>query len=179
MPTRAAAKNAGLHWLFASQREEAWAKLAFAQSYAYAGQNPAALEQAEKLAQEHPGSPAASYGLLLAGDILYDQGKYQEARKDYQSVADSPNHKAALPLALADLALTQEAAGDCASAIATAQRFLDAYQDHYLAPPVHASLARCLAASGQGEKAKATFERMSLLYPQTYWADWAKTRMKG
>jgi TolA-binding protein len=159
--------------------EESWTKLAIAQSYAYSGQAPAALDQIKQLADEYPATPSAAFSLLLAADVLYEQGKYKEAAEGYQKVIGAPGVESTVPLATAGLILSREAMGEYKPAAEAAQRFLDAFQDHFLAPAVHASLARSLAASGEMEKAKATFERMASLYPQTYWADWAKTRLKS
>lgn len=161
-----------------NEREESWSRYAIAQSYAYSKQPDAALEQIRDLARNYPSSVAASYALLLAGDILYEQGKFSEAAASYEQVAQQPNHKETLPLARANLGIAREAAGDCKSAQTADQTFLDAHSDHFLAPQVHASLARCLALLGENEKAKATYERMAFLYPETYWAAWAKARLQ-
>jgi len=161
------------------QKEDAWSKLAMIQSYAYSGQAASALEQAGKLSEEYPSSPVAGFGQLLAGDILFEQGKYKEAAQAYQKALERPAAPTVATVAMADLALSQEAGGDYKAAADTAQKFLETYADHFMAPPVHGSLARCLAALGEKDKAKAALERMAFLYPQTYWADWAKTRTKG
>lgn len=161
------------------RKEEAWARLAMVQSYAYAGQPDNALQQAKALGEEHSSSAAADFARLLSGDMLFEQGKYKEAAQAYEQALQRPAAKGSAPMALASLGLTQEAGGDCKAAAATDQKFLDSYADHYLAPPVHASLARCLAAMGERDKAKATFERIAFLYPQTYWADWAKAHNKS
>lgn len=160
-------------------REDAWSRLAVAQSMAYYGQVDQALAQVKGLGEAHPNSVASGYGLLLTGDVLFQAGRYKEAAQTYQQVVDRPNHKALLPLAIADLSLTLEAGGDCPAAMSGADRFLEAHPDHFLAPQVHAGLARCLAASGQAEKARSTYERIAFLYPETYWSEWAKRRLKG
>jgi len=162
-----------------NEREESWSRFAFAQSYAYSKQPVQALEQVQSLSRDYPASAATSYGLLLAGDILFEQGKFKEAIATYNQVVSRPNHRETLPLALANLGISQEASGDCQSATGTDQRFLDAYPEHFLAPQVHASLARCLSLTGDTEKAKATYERIAFLYPDTYWATWASARIKG
>ncbi len=163
----------------ANEREESWSRFAFAQSYAYSKAPKQALEQIQNLTRDYPGSAAASYALLMAGDILYEQGKFKEAIATYNQVVNQPNHREALPIALANLGISQEASGDCQNATGTDQRFLDAYSEHFLAPQVHASLARCLSLMGDTEKAKATYERIAFLYPNTYWAQWAQARIKG
>ncbi|MFH2201827.1 MAG: tetratricopeptide repeat protein [Elusimicrobiota bacterium] len=162
-----------------TQREESWSRYAVAQSYAYSRQPDAALEQIRLLTEEFPTSAASSYALLLAGDILYERGSYKEAAASYDKIVVQPNHAEAVPIALTNLSLSQEAAGNCKSASDSAQRLLDSYGEHFLAPQAHASLARCLVIAGEREKARATFEKMAVLYPNTYWAQWAQARLQG
>ena len=157
-------------------REIAWAGLAEATSYAYSGQIDAALNQARAVADSSAGTPAASFARLLAGDVLFQQGKFKEAADAYREVAEQPGNADSGAMALSGLALAQEGAGDCPTAAASSQRFLDAHQDHYLAPQTHAVLARCLATQGKAEEAKAAFQRIEILYPGTYWETWAKAR---
>lgn len=157
-------------------REEAWANLAAATTYAYSGQTDAALGQVKSLADAHGGSAAAGYARLLAGDIHFQQGRFKEAVQAYAELLEQPGNAASVPMALSGLALSQEGAGDCPAAASSAQRFLDSHQDHYLAPQTHAVLARCLASQGKTEEAKAAFQRVEILYPGTYWESWAKAR---
>ncbi|MFA5139751.1 MAG: tetratricopeptide repeat protein [Elusimicrobiota bacterium] len=171
--------GAGFYNRQLNRAEESWTKLAIAQSYAYSGQASAALDQVKQLADEYPATPSAAFSLLLAADVLYEQGKHKEAAEGYQKVINAPGLETTIPLAMAGLGLSREASGDYKSAAETDQRFLDTFQDHFLAPTVHASLARCLSAAGEMEKAKATYERMASLYPQTYWAEWARARLKS
>ncbi len=164
---------------FSDEREETWSRYWIAQSYAYNQQSANALAQIKKLAEENPAAIASSYGVLLGGDVLFEQGRFEEAAQAYKKVMTQPNHESVRPIAMANLSLTKEAAGDCKGGNANSQEFLDAYADHFLAPQVHASFARCLGALGQAEQARATYERMAFLYPDTYWANWAKDRLKG
>lgn len=168
---------AGLWHRYRSDREDAWTKYALAQSLAYSGQATQGLEMLGRLAEEHPGSPAATYGQLLAGDILFEQSRFEEAAKRYREALERPAREAAEPIARANLALAQEAGGDCSAALQTGQGFLDAHQEHFLAPQVHASVGRCLSSLGRTEEARAAYERMAFLYPDTYWAEWAKARL--
>ncbi|MBI3296687.1 MAG: tetratricopeptide repeat protein [Elusimicrobia bacterium] len=156
-------------------REEAWSQLSAATLYAQSGQADASLNQVKALTEAHPSSAASGYGRLLAGDVFFQQAKFKEAAQAYQGALDQPGTPATIPMAISSLALSQEGAGDCAAASASAQRFLDAHQDHFLAPMTHAVLARCLAAQGKPE-AKEAFQRIEILYPGTYWEGWAKAR---
>lgn len=159
--------------------EESWGKLALAQSYAYSGRPEQALALAREVVERHGASLAAGHALLLTGDVHYQESRWSEAQASYQQALERSGDPALEPLALAGLALAQEAAGDCQASTKTDERLLEAHQDHFLAPQAHASLARCLGALGQADKAKATLERMALLYPETRWAEWAKARLKG
>lgn len=163
----------------ASGREESWSKFALAQSLAYSGRPAQAEELLKKLQEEHPDTLAAGHGALLAGDILFQQGKFDEAAAAFRGLAERTSDKALLPLALADTVLSLESAGKCQEAVATEQTFLDSYQDHFLAPQVHASMARCMTSLGDLEKAKAAYERIVFLYPDSYWSEWAKNKLKG
>lgn len=162
-----------------NSRAQAWDRLSLAQSYAYSGVPQAALAQIDQLERDHPNSDAAGYARVFAGDVEYQRGNYQQAEQDYTKIIERGLPKAAQPVALADLAITQEAAGQAQQAVQTAQRFLDAYPDHYLAPQVHSCLARSLAAVGQKDQAKAAFQKISLQYPDTSWAVWAQSQLKG
>ena len=159
-----------------SQQAAAWERLSLAQYSAYSGQLDAALKQINDLKMDHAGSPAAAFGLLFAGDIQYRQGLYKEAVATYSGILES-DAKFILPLALANTAMSQEAAGEFNQALVTDQRFLETYSDHFMAPQVHASIARCQQALGQMDQAKVTYQKITLQYPDTPWARWAQERL--
>ncbi|PCI34836.1 MAG: hypothetical protein COB53_11575, partial [Elusimicrobia bacterium] len=159
-----------------AENEDAWSKLAVATSYAYMGRGAEALTQIQTLANEHPTNSAAHYGWLLTGDLMFDQKQYPEAEKAYRKVMNLTGGSEMQPLGLAGLTLTQEASGDCKTSVAGSSQFLNTYKDHFLAPQMHGSLVRCHTALGQTEQARSALERMEFLYPNTYWAQWAKDR---
>ncbi|MFA6091679.1 MAG: tetratricopeptide repeat protein [Elusimicrobiota bacterium] len=159
--------------------EDSWAKYAVAQSYAYSGRPAEAFELLRRLKDEHNGTLAAGHAVILEGDLFYQQERFKEAAAAYRSLLDSSSDKNLAPLALSGLGLSQEAGQDCKSAVESDQRFLDSYQDHFLAPQVHASMARCLTDMGDAVKAKAAYERIAFLYPESSWAQWAKEHIKG
>ncbi len=162
-----------------STRAAAWDRLGLAQSYAYSGVPQAALAQIDQLKRDHPNSDATGFGTVFAGDILFQKGQYAEAAAEYTKIVERGLPKPLQPVALADLAIAQEAGGQSQQALSTAQRFLDTYPDHFLAPQVHACLARSLAAAGQKDQAKAAYQKISLQYPDTSWAAWAQAQLKG
>lgn len=166
-------------WQRGAAASSAWERLSFAQSLAYAGKADESMSQLNKLAEEQPGSDAAKYAGVFAGDMMFQQGKSKEAAAQYQKMLDGGLPKTLEPVTLNDLAIAQEAGGQPQLAVQAAQRFLDAYPDHFLAPQVHACLARSLQALGQAEQAKAAFQKIALQYPETSWAGWAQAKLKG
>ena len=163
-------------WLHLSKsRNEAWEKLAIAQSMAYSGQAKQALEQLQPVTDGS--SIPSAYAQLFAADVRFKTGEYKEAAAGYQKLIDRGSPKSLVPVAMADLGLALEASGDCKGAIEANQRLLDTFQDHFMAPQAQASMVRCYAATGQPTQAKSTLDRIVLLYPESYWAQWAKERL--
>ncbi len=165
------------NWI--NRKNEAWERLSLAQSYAFRGDNDASLAQIKSLTENFDLNEAAAFGLLFAADLHYRQARYKEAADAYQKIVEAQRPKRLVPVALANMGLALEAGGDYKAAADSDQRFLDAFQDHFLAPQTHAALARCLEALGQKEQARTALQRISLLYPDTYWAQWSQARLKS
>ncbi len=155
----------------------AWDRLALAEDAYYSGQPEAAAKQIQELVGAYPNSAAASYGLLFQADILYPRGQYKEALENYNKILERGQPQVLQPLALGGSVLAQEAAGQCQPAAQGAQHFLELYADHFLAPQVHASLARCEQTQGLTEQARNAYQKITLQYPDTSWAVWAKKRL--
>ncbi|MBI5243495.1 MAG: tetratricopeptide repeat protein, partial [Elusimicrobia bacterium] len=162
-----------------AKQNAAWDELSVANGMAYAGQTDAALKKVEEINAAYPGAAASGYGLLFAGDLLFHRDRYADSVKYYQQLVDRGQPQVLQPFALCGLALAQEAAKQCGEAVKTEERFLGAFPDHFLAPQVHVSLARCEEALGQRDTAKATLQKISLQYPETSWAAWAQERLKA
>ena len=162
-----------------AKRNASWEGLSLAQGYAYNGQPDQAVKKIDELNAEYPTTQAAGFGLLFAGDILYHRGQYKETMKYYNQILDRGEPQSLVPFALGSVALALEASGQCPEALKTQERFLQTYHDHFLAPQVHSSLARCQAALGQGDAAKATFQKIVIQYPDSSWASWAQERLKA
>jgi TolA-binding protein len=148
-------------------RSEAWAQLAAAESQLRTGQN--SLPQLDEVANRYPNAPAADYAAMLKGDMLYFNGKYDDAVKVYGEALPKAR-KGAQQYLLLDLGLALEAAGKPADAADKLRTFIDQYPDSFLAPEAHLALARALEMQGQKDAARSAFEKVALLYPETQWA---------
>jgi tetratricopeptide (TPR) repeat protein len=162
-----------------ANQNAAWDRLSVAQVYAYSGRPQESVKQIEELAKDFSGAKAVGFAQLFAGDVEFRLGSYDAAVAAYGKLLERNDPPALVPFALANTASAQEAGGKSAEAAATAQRFLDAYGDHFLAPQVHAVLGRVQLAQGQGEQAKATFQKMSLQYADTPWGGWAQAQLQS
>jgi TolA-binding protein len=76
-------------------------------------------------------------------------------------------------------ALIKEAAAAYSKAREISRKFLDTFPDHFMAPTVHACMARCLGYLKQVDDQKAALQKMTLQYPDTYWASWAQAKLQG
>ena len=161
------------------KQNTAWNTFSMANGYAYLGQPDIAIQKVEELDTQYPSSPASGHALLFAGDILYSKGQFPQSAKFYDRLLDKGQPEQLLPFALAGLSAAQEAQKLYPEAGRTAERFLAAYPDHFLAPQVHAALARCQATMGQVDASKTTLQKIALQYPDTSWAGWAQERLKA
>ena len=162
---------------YSDTRKKAWEDLAVAENLAYSGQIDNSQKQLQSLAQQFSRSDAAAFGSLFAGDLSYRSGSFTDAAKSYQAVITDNRPQALIPFALASLSAAQETAGNFAEAISTAQRFLQDYPEHVMAPQVHITLARSLLALGRREEAKTVLEKITLLYADTPWAQMASQHL--
>lgn len=154
---------------------DSWDRYAVAELLAYGGRPSDALDAARKLGDDHAGSRAAAMARLLEGDILQARGEYAAALAAYGKAGEEPGPLT--PFALANAAMTHESAGQCAEALTSASRFLAESSDHFLAPLVLSVQARCQAALGQADLARASLQKMTLLYADSPWAAWANARL--
>ncbi len=157
-------------------RETAWKNLFIAQQIGYAGNMDQAQKQLDAIETTYGTTSAGTYATLTQGDILFAQGKFKEAGAAYTRALAS---KDLGPFASYNLGKCKEADGDFAGAQAQYADFLSKNPDQFMAPEVHASLARTQELSGKADLAKATYEKIVLLYPDTFWAAAAKARLTG
>ena len=160
-----------------ARKEYAWEKFVIAQQLMQAGKSEEAFKQIDLLEQEFPRTDAASYGTLLKADTMYRAGNYKEAAQTYKQLIVKAKPALIVPFAMSGLAAAIQAQNDISGAIAAAQQFLDKYPEHFLAPQVYLTLAESLEASGKAVEAKTSYEKITLHFPDTYWARIAKAKL--
>ena len=154
-------------------RDTAWKSLFIAQQQAGGG-NFAQAQQQLAAIESYGSTSAAPYATLFKGDMLFAQGKFQEAAAEYSKLTSS---KDVAPFAIYSVGKCKEAEGDLAGAQVSYSDFLLKTPEHFIAPEVHSSLARAQELSGGADLARTTYEKIVLLYPDTSWAMQAKARL--
>ena len=156
-------------------RETAWKNLFMAQQTGYGGNMPQAHTMLAEIETAYSNTSAAPYATLTKGDLLFSQGKFKEAGAEYAKIAAGPANL--VPFALYNLGKCKEAEGDLAGAQAQYADLLAKNPEHFMAPEAHYALGHSQELAGARELAKATYEKVVLLYPDTSWAGQAKARL--
>lgn len=155
---------------------EAWDKLAMAEAYSYYGRPKEAGDALADVAGQTSSPAAAGLAGMIQGELKQANGEHDAAVAAFTRAAETAPEPLK-PFALADKVAAYETAGKNAECVASAQSFLDANADHFLAPQIMEIMARCQAASGQDGAARATWQKITLQYDKTPWAARANARL--
>jgi tetratricopeptide (TPR) repeat protein len=160
-----------------ANENEAWDKLSMAEAYSYYGRPKEAADALAELTAQRSSPAAASLAGLMQGEAKQAKGENDAALASFTQAAETAPEPLK-PFAAAEKVSALEAAGKSAECAAAAQTFLDANAEHFLAPQVHEIMARCQVAAGQADAARATWQKISLQYPDTPWAARANARLQ-
>jgi len=121
-----------------------------------------ALEAYSEVESLEPGSPLATLSELGVAGVLYDQGKYTDARAKYEAVGESPLAMGDVDVrgrALEGAGLSSEGAGELDAALTAFRKMgkVDAPRFQQMAL-VHET--RILVAQGKDEEAKAVAKQL-------------------
>jgi tetratricopeptide (TPR) repeat protein len=164
-------------WFYLHYRQindTAWKQLFIAQQTGFSGAYAESEKKLDEVASGFTSSDAAPYAVMSKGDILFRQEKYKEALEEYKKLLAGPAFMR--PFAIYNAGKAREAMGASAEAAADYRDFLAKYADHMLAPEVHFSLAAVQERLGDKEGAKAAWEKIAILYPETSWSEAAKLK---
>ncbi len=164
-------------WFFLHYRQindTAWKQLFIAQQTGFSGAYAESEKKLDEVSAGFARSDAAPYAVMSKGDILFRQEKYKEALEEYKKLVSGPAH--IRPFAVYNAGKAREALGLHAEAAADYRDFLAKYADHLLAPEAHYSLALVQEKTGDRDGARATYEKIAILYPETSWSESAKIK---
>lgn len=158
--------------------DAAWDKLSMAEAYSYYGRPAEAATALAELTEQNASRAAASLAGMMQGELKQSEGAHDAALQSFSRAAETAPEPLK-PFAAAERVSALEFAGKHAECAAAAQAFTDANADHFLAPQVQETMARCQTAAGQLDAARATWQKISLQYPDTPWAVRANARLQS
>jgi len=130
-----------------------------------AGDRSEAVEQLTELVENYGGTPAGQQGRLLLGQIYYQQGKAEDALKQYEAfLEEGSDLPELLSMAWEGEAYARESLGDCEGAIPCYENLLKLKLD-YVKPWALLGLGRCYEVTGRTEKALDAYRRFLADYP--------------
>lgn len=160
-----------------ARENEAWDKLSIAEAYSYYGRPKEAGDTLAEVAAQTASPAAAGLAGMMQGELKRTAGEHDAALASFTRAAEITSEPLK-PFAAAEKISALEAAGKSAECAAAAQTFLDVNADHFLGPQIQETMARCQLTAGQAEAARATWQKISLQYPDTPWAARANTRLQ-
>jgi TolA-binding protein len=114
-----------------------------------------------KIADDFPGTTAASRALLIAGGILFDAGKFDDARAAFEKFMGQYSSSPLANQALLGIASSLEAQGKIQEAASRYEDLRNHYGADSTASQVKSALARCYVALNKPELAKTLYEDLS------------------
>jgi outer membrane protein assembly factor BamD (BamD/ComL family) len=138
-----------------------------------------AVFQAERVAEEYSGKPAAEQVLLLLGGLYYDLGRYAEAQTTYQGYLSTYGDEGPAGYAAwIGIAACLEEQGSYVEAAEKYVAYADQYRASPFAPIVLKEASRCYAGAGNPEKAQGALQRILKDYPKSSIVRSAKAELR-
>jgi TolA-binding protein len=153
----------------AKSEREAGLQLNAAHGALLAGNFQQALEGYKDISSRFGSTNAGQEALAYLGNLTFQQRNFPEAQRYYQScVKANPKNPLILSAALSGLAACAEQSGDLASAggkyLEVASRLP---KEEYLATQALLAAGRCFGAANAADKAKAAYQKIVDLYPDS------------
>jgi predicted negative regulator of RcsB-dependent stress response len=114
-----------------------------------------------KVAAEHPGTSAGGRALLIGGGIMFDAGKFDQAKAEFDKfLGQYPESPLAIQ-ALLGVAASLEAQNKIPEATARYEELLKRHSNESVAPQAKSALARLYVAQNKPEQAMHIYEELA------------------
>ena len=123
-----------------------------------ANKDGAPLADLQRVIQAHPGTPAATQAALLAGKSLFEEGKFAEARAQFESASNANTTDDLAAAAQYGIAACLDAENKTAEALIAYQRVIDFPGAKHLAGLARITKGRVHESVGQFKEAFACYE---------------------
>ena len=156
--------------------ENSWAAYYQAQMALFSGSTATGLQQFDTLAKDFPNTPAANYGQLLKGDILYSHENYAQAIDVYRPLLNAKQEMARTAAALS-LAAALQATNDYQGSIDVASDFIAHNSKSFALPQAYLTLAMSQELAGKKQEALESYKYLLENYTKTYFGAVAKDKI--
>jgi TolA-binding protein len=154
-----------------------WLKIAQAQDLIRQQQFQPAETILLEIKTTSPHTKAGLRATYQLGEFYLERKDFEKAKEQFQMVVDRAGRSPLKPLALSNLAFSQESNGEFQSAAATYQLFMDQYAEHFLAARNQLAVGRAWYKAEEYEAAKVALGQLIDLYPTSPWAENAREIM--
>ena len=131
-----------------------------------------------KVAAEYPSSQAGARAVLLAAGMLFTEGKYADARTQFDKFRRDYSDSPFMGEALLGIAASWDAQGDATKAIAAYKDLIDRRPGDYVLPQAKFALARLQEAQNQPEQARNLYEEVERTDPYGSIGDESRMRLE-
>lgn len=122
---------------------------------------PAFAQPYFDVAAQHQGTKAAAHALLLGAGILFDAGKYDEAKTEFDKFLAQYPESPLAPQASVGVAASLEAQGKFPDATSRYEDLLRRHQSDNVTPQIKSALGRLYVAQNKPEQALRLYEELA------------------
>jgi len=130
------------------------------------------------VAAKYPGSQAGARAQLLAAGSLFAEGKFPEARAQFEKFTHDYNGSQLMGEALLGIAASFDAEGKTDQAVTAYRDLIERHPGEAVIPQAKFALGRLYEAQNKPEQARTQFEEVARLEPYGSFGDEARMRIE-
>ncbi len=135
------------------------------------------MDQLGVLITRYPRQYGGQRGLFIRADLYYQEKSWDNASKDYQTLARRFPQSYLAPISLFDAGVCLEEKGDPDGALKLYTKIAQDYQDSPVAPRAMFDAARLDEQKGSFAEAQKMYNQIDGLFPSSTWDQLAKNRL--
>jgi predicted negative regulator of RcsB-dependent stress response len=139
---------------------EAVSNVSVSQGLAGPGGQAGAAQEYLKVAELYPKSTAGARALLMAASSLFDEGKYEEARKQFERFTREYTANTLMGQAQLGIAASLDAQGKTNEAVTAYKNLVERHPNDSAVPQAKLSLGRIYEQQGKPEQARTQYEEL-------------------
>jgi len=152
-------------------------RIIIAESYIYQKNFNEAYKILDEIISHYKNSKYAGYAMYLKANALYDNNDFDKVKQICIDFLKLKKPKSVVVPMMYILGQSYVALNDLDNAIKVFSDITQKYVEHYYTPRVYESLAFCYELKGDTQSSKSIYEKMNILYPNSYWSNIAQQKL--